>query len=120
MLGVTMDTSWLKEYVAAVQVTYFQDEEVVCRSTSSSLDVNDHILEVADRLVSLPGTGSHGGTFEIYYKGKRMFIGDGPRISRKSISRIAALGADIGQDIYCMCAEVGTADRSDSSGLAPN
>lgn len=108
-----MDNTWLRDYVAAVQISYFMGDKVVYRSASTSLDVNDHIGEVADHLASLPGDCAHGGTFNIYYKGKRLFAGSGPWISRESILRIAALRAEVGQDIYCMCNET---DQSNPAG----
>jgi hypothetical protein len=96
---------WLRDYVQEVQVRYFIGDDVLCKSESASLDVNDHIREVANYLESSTRGEIRGGTFDIYYKGKRMFAGDGPNISPESIRLIAELHAGIVQDIYCMCNE---------------
>jgi hypothetical protein len=99
------DNDWLKEYVKEVGVTYRFNEIEKCRSTSKSLDVNDHIVELVGLINQRPASERQGGWIDIYYRGKRMFIGDGPRISRESIRLIADLNAEIGQDIYCMCSD---------------
>lgn len=95
---------WLKDYVAAIRVYYHHAKHArLLTSTSKSLDVNVHIREVARRIKELPLKNRTKGHFDIYYKGKRMFAGDGPAISRESIKLIAKVNAEIGQDIYCTC-----------------
>ena len=95
------DMSWLRDYVEAVHVTYCDEKTALYRSQCASLDVNDHIREVCEHVTAnnLP----RGKTIDIFYKGKRMFAGDGPAISKNSIAMIHGIDADIGQDIYCMC-----------------
>lgn len=101
---ITGEMSWLREYVKAVHVTYCDDKNDFYRSQSTSLDVNDHIREVCEEVMA--GHLPRGKTIDIFYKGKRMFAGDGPRISKISVAMIHGIDADIGQDIYCMCNEL--------------
>ena len=70
-----------------------------------SLDVNDHIDQLIDEINRLPSSMRYDGRIDVYYKGKRMFAGNGPIYTAKSINKIAKINAEIGQDIYCMCSE---------------
>ena len=95
--------SHLAEYVDKIEVVYLCKTGDKYQSTVDSLDVNDHIQELSKRLSLLPKEARDGGEFDVYYRGKRMFIGDGPRYTVKSLATIVSLGAELGQDIYCMC-----------------
>jgi hypothetical protein len=77
----------------------------VLKSNINSLDVNEHILNLCSILENYSEPEKIKGHFEIYYVGFRMFAGDGPAYSKKSIKAMAELEASIGQDIYCNCDE---------------
>ena len=96
-----MNEHWLSDYVSEVRVSYRDDAHVLYCSTCSSLDVNDHVEEV-HRYVKANGLPI-GKSIELRYLGKRMFIGDGPCLSRRSIALIADLDAELTQDNYCNC-----------------
>jgi len=95
--------SFLNEYVSRIDVKYISAKGKALVSTTDSLDVNDHVAEIFDRITELPNDDRLGGHLEIHWKGKRMFAGAGPFYTRESIRLISQLNAEIGQDIYCMC-----------------
>jgi hypothetical protein len=95
--------SYLVDYVHEVSVSYYYNDQRKFKSISKSLDVNDHIMEVYLKVKKLINDEMKGGRFDIYYKGKRIFAGDGPIITADSVRLIAELDAEISQDIYCTC-----------------
>ena len=94
---------YLKEYVGDISVTYICKDGTKFVAISQSLDVNDHISVLSEVLSGLDLNKANGGAFEVFYLGKRMFIGDGPSYSSKSVKIMAKYDAEISQDIYCMC-----------------
>jgi hypothetical protein len=97
------DNEWLKDYVDSVSVSYCVGERFIAKSKICSIDVNDHIAMVIEEVKHNDMIDLSSGRIDVFYRGKRMFAGDGPHISRESISMIAAINAELCIDGYCMC-----------------
>ena len=102
-MKIPINKEWMIDYVQKVSVSYRYKDRLILESECNSIDVNDHIEEVVNKILDLNEMVYPGGMIEIYYVGKRMFIGDGPSISAKSVKLISSIDAEIGQDIYCIC-----------------
>ncbi len=68
-------------------------------------DINDHLHYLLDRLLPyqkpIQEFAKDGDIFfDVLWTSRRLFAGDGPQISKQCLAGIAALGADIGFDIY--------------------
>jgi hypothetical protein len=92
--------------VQAINVKFEGPKGLVLKSNMNSLDVNDHIKELTKSIASASISETHGGCFQVYYVGRRLFAGDGPQYNQESIRAIARLKSSINDEIYCTCTEI--------------